>query len=240
MIRLLLLVCLIPFTTGCWLANMARTPLVGSGNVLATMHDFSDFDSVHVGNAFRLQIIQGDEFAVEIQADDNVMPHIDVSQSENHLKIRLQSGSYSLQNVTLKALVTMPQVRHLDASGASRVAFESLVVSEPLTLDASGASRITGDIECPRIEIDVSGASRVELSGTVGAAELDVSGTSRATLSALTVGDATIEASGASKAHVLVAGRLDARASGASNISYDGDPELGRIKESGASSINKR
>ena len=43
---------------------------------------------------------------------------------------------------------------------------------------------------------------------------------------------------GASHAVVWVTGRLDASASGASSLTYRGDPDLGSIETSGSSSIH--
>ena len=52
------------------------------------------------------------------------------------------------------------------------------------------------------------------------------------------VEDADVEVSGASRATVYVTGRLDVDASGASRVDYLGDPILGRIDTSGASSVS--
>ncbi len=52
--------------------------------------------------------------------------------------------------------------------------------------------------------------------------------------------DADVEASGASTVTVNLSGTLDADASGASRVLYLGNPSLGRIDTSGASSITRR
>jgi hypothetical protein len=52
--------------------------------------------------------------------------------------------------------------------------------------------------------------------------------------------DAEIELSGASEAQVVLNGTLDADASGASRLYFGGNPTMGRIDLSGASSIKRR
>ena len=55
-----------------------------------------------------------------------------------------------------------------------------------------------------------------------------------------TPADANVEASGASEVTVNASGRLDADASGASDVYYLGSPILGRIDTSGASSVERK
>jgi len=50
--------------------------------------------------------------------------------------------------------------------------------------------------------------------------------------------DADVTASGASHIIVNTTGRLDAEASGASNVDYLGQPTLGNISASGGSNVN--
>jgi hypothetical protein len=87
------------------------------------------------------------------------------------------------------------------------------------------------------LRFNVSGASDLKLSGSGEDLVMDVSGAGTADLADFQVGDASIEASGASSAKVNASGRLDAEASGASHLEYFGNPTLGRIEATGASTI---
>lgn len=238
--RFLWVVCLIP-CTGCWISGaVTGRTLVGSGNVVSETRDHSDFDRVHVSNAFELAVSQNESFRVTIQADDNVLPHVVVAQEGARLRLGLENGFYNLRNVTLKATVSMPDLRELDASGASMVTLEDFVATEPLKLEASGASKIVGDVDCTELAVELSGASRAELTGSVGSLGVEASGASTAKLTELMANEATANASGASSAHVTAIERVSASASGASKVVYGGDAELASKHESGASSVRKR
>ena len=54
------------------------------------------------------------------------------------------------------------------------------------------------------------------------------------------VNDADVEFSGASSGTINLSGRLDADISGASRLYYIGEPTMGNINTSGASSLSKR
>ena len=88
---------------------------------------------------------------------------------------------------------------------------------------------------CPHLEM--SGASRANLSGTATTSDATLSGASRLTANELSIGDLTIDLSGASNAEVTVMGSLSAAASGASTIRYAGSPTVARSEGSDASTI---
>ncbi|MFC1965289.1 GIN domain-containing protein, partial [Chloroflexota bacterium] len=67
----------------------------------------------------------------------------------------------------------------------------------------------------------------------------NVSGASRFNLGGFIVNNANVTFSGASKGTVNLNGRLDANLSGASKLSYVGEPTMGTIKTSGGSSLGK-
>ena len=191
----------------------------GSGNVVTKEFDLSGFDKVDVGSAFDVEIRQGGAFSVVVRVDDNIEQYLDVVKQGSTLRIGLRPLSpATLTAVTLEAEVTMPQLTGLELSGASNAS-------------------VTGFESTEALRLDVSGASHATLSGSGGDLILDVSGASSADLVDFPVGDANVEASGASNATVNVSGELNVEASGASHVKYLGSPTLGTIDSSGASSI---
>jgi len=219
---------------------LSEVSITGSGIVVTQEFDLSGFDQVEVSNAFDVEISQGDQFSVVVRVDENVAEYLDVFKQGTTLRIGLKPHIYSMGNVgPLEAEVTMPRLTGLEASGASGVSVTGFKSTEGLSVEVSGASSLRGDIEAGGVTVDVSGASDVELSGSGGDLVMDVSGAGTADLADFQVGDASIEASGASSATVNVSGRLDAEASGASRILYLGNPTLGRIESSGASTIER-
>jgi hypothetical protein len=174
-----------------------------------------------------------------ITVDDNLVDHLDVSKRGDTLYVGMDNTSL-FGDATLRAKITMPTLDGLEASGASKVTATGFRSSARLDLEASGASSIEGEIDCGDVQVRVSGASSVTLDGSGGNGDIGASGASRARLEGFVLQDADVEASGASSATVKVAGRLNAQASGASTILYVGNPQLGRIEQSGASSVKPK
>ncbi len=233
--------------------------ITGSGNLQTEDFAFSDFTRVDVGSTFEVEILQAASYSVSVTADDNLFQYIQVSKEGETLKIGLRPFSI-FGHRTLKARVTLPELNGVELSGASRgtvSAFSSnhdldIQVSGASSLeladiscgdasfDVSGASTVTGELSAANAGFDVSGASTIQLEGSAGDITADVSGASRARFAAFPVNNADITLSGASTCSLELDGRLDADLSGASRLEYSGEPTMGTINTSGASTISEK
>jgi len=213
--------------------------LIGSGNLETKEYAFTNFTEVEIGSAFEFEIKQSSSYSINVTADDNVIHYVQVSKDGQTLTIRLRRVSF-LGPVTLRASVTMPQLRGLTASGASHGTVSDFSSTEDLDITVSGASRVTGDITAGNAEFDISGASTIQLEGSANDMVADVSGASRFNLDDFTVNNADVDFSGASSGTINLDGRLDADLSGASTLWYIGEPTMGTIDISGASTLSKK
>ena len=208
----------------------------GSGNEVTLTPNVSGFDSLDIGHAFEVDIIQSQTYSLVITVDDNIEQYLVVDERGDTLVLGLEDGrAYS--DVTLKAQISMPELRSLELSGASDAKFTQFESSDPFDLMASGASEVEGDIEAGDVTIKLSGASDVRMEGEGRDLDLDASGASHVNLEGFAVENATLDLSGSSDVTVSVEGTLDVSASGASDVTYFGNPTLGEISTSGASSI---
>ncbi len=222
------------------LPSISQVSLTGSGNVVTQEEAISDFDKVDISHSFVVDIKQGENFSVIIRVDDNLVEQLQVEKFGSTLKIGLKSDVSIVSNATLEAEITMPQLTGLDLSGASNATISGFKSTKNLTVDLSGASSLRGDIEAGDTSFDLSGSSNANLTGSGGNLTLDASGSSDVDLSDFPVADAEIEASGASTVTVKPSGRLDVNASGASDVYYLGNPSMGAIDTSGASSVEPK
>ena len=213
--------------------------LVGSGNLETEEYAFTNFTKVEISSAFEFEVNQSSSYSINVTADDNVMDYVRVSQVGQTLKIGLGTVTW-LGPVTLRASVTMPQLSGLTVSGASRGDIYDFSSTEDLDITVSGASRVTGDITAGNVEFDISGASTIQLEGSANDMVASVSGASRFNLDDFTVNNADVDFSGASSGTINLDGRLDADLSGASTLWYIGEPTMGTIDISGASTLSKK
>jgi hypothetical protein len=213
--------------------------LRGSGNVISIEQDVTDFDSLEVSQAFEVTITQGDTPSITIRIDDNFQPHLRVEQQGGKVSIGLDPElGFGFRDATLEAEITVPSLSSVQLNGASQATLVDFVVDGDISLEASGASRIVGDLEAGSLRLSLSGASSASLAGGAQDLTVDASGASTAELADFQVTDAAVVVSGASTAIVNASGTLDAEASGASHVGYQGSPTLRNVEVSGASSVD--
>jgi len=240
------------FANGCYGA------IRGSGNIVSRVFEFKDFTRLETSSAFKVEVVRGGTYSVSITADDNLFEFIRVNEADGVLKIDMLPG-YSYFPSALVARVAMPDLYsvnaygaceleissfdfdhnfHASASGASSIEFAGLKAAN-ITMEAGTASRINGVITGLDMNLKASGASRITLSGQARNLNMDVSTASNLDLSGMIAEDAMVGLSGASSALVNLTGRLDAGLTGASNLKYFGDPQLGNINTSDLSSVER-
>lgn len=132
--------------------------------------------------------------------------------------------------------ITMPTVRGIAFSGASQSTITGFTNLSELAIDLSGASQGQFTGEAARTTVNLSGASTLQVNGRGTALSAELSGASNLQAFPYPVGEATVDASGASRASVSVSNALVADASGASTIRYRGTPTV-RQRVSGASTV---
>ncbi len=232
------------------------------GPSVTRQYSFTDFTRVQVGSAFQVEITPSNTYSISITAPENWFEHMTVEKASGTLEVGLSFGFWNFwHNIGArpKLVVTMPALEILDMSGATTgtaKGFKSakdfkLELSGASTADidieaydtsvtVSGASHLNGQLEAHDIRLNISGASTVTLDGTMNNLNLQVSGASHATLDKLNGNDARIELSGASHASVSIDGTMDVFLSGASSLQYTGNPILGTVDITGASSLQRK
>lgn len=236
---------------------------VNPGPASTRTYDFQDFTRVAVSSAFEVEIVQSSTWSVSVTAQEKLFENINVQRNGDKLEINLNWGwgtwlsNWSYQRP--KAKITMPVFTGLDLSGASKgtvTGFKSdnnadILVSgasnlninleaADMDMEITGASRIEGTIKAARIRAEISGASRATLSGSAENIDLNASGASTVDLEDVVTKKVDVNLSGASKATVSPEESMKLAISGASSLSYTGNPALEAIEVSGASTVHKK
>ena len=199
-----------------------------------------DFTGIEIGGAFEVEIVRSDSYSVSITAEDELFRNLDVSKEGEILRIRHSRHiGWRAQITRPRARITLPVLKELHLSGATKTAISGFSSAEAFKLKLSGASRVSGEITAGNAEFELSGASRARLTGSAKDVIMDASGAIHMELGDFSVHNAAVKLSGASHITVKMDGKLDARLSGASHFSWIGNPVMGDIRTSGASRLSR-
>lgn len=209
----------VAFSTNCSFGSISNLSGVqGSGTSKTETRSVKGFTKIDASGAVSVEVSVGGSFSVEVSADDNLLANIKTEASGDTLKI------YSADRISPKTpisiRVSMPKIENFEVSGAS--------------------SGIVSSVKADALELKASGASKIRIEGATDDLKAEISGASTLEADNLKAENAEVEASGASKAMISVNNDLDADASGASRITYTGEPKNLKQNSSGASSITKK
>jgi hypothetical protein len=190
----------------------------GSGKIVTEKRSLSGFKGVDVGGIFQVEITAGNEFALEIETDDNLLPLIKTEVNDGVLEIESEGRISPSGKILVR--ISAPDITELDVSGAANVTLNG-VKNSNLAVEASGASKLRIAGVTTKLTVETSGASKVDADD-------------------LKTGNATVDGSGASHVELNVSGELNADLSGASHVTYSGTPTAVHKKTSGAGSVSQK
>jgi hypothetical protein len=211
----LFVVCVAALTlAGCGSVGPGRS---ASGKTGSKQLNTAGVTRLEVGSAFDVRVTLGQPETATVTYDDKLADLLD-------------SGTLRIQ---LKPHATV----RIQAAGASAVTVSGRLQASGLRVEISSASRIAAELGLDRANATVSGASHLALSGTAGTLTAVASGASGLDLADLSLHDLDVQLSGASHASVQVDQTIAAQLSGASTLTYKGNPQFTKRDTSGASTI---
>lgn len=181
-----------------------RNLLRGKGNTQTEILQINGAKHLSVYNGIEVEIIQGDQESIKIQAPENILPFVEVLQEGEMLQLYLNPENRYI-DADVKAIVTVQTLSGIHLSGGSDVymrgnfsspRFEALLSggselknfnleASYCRLQLSGGSEISGYIKAPKLSLNLSGASEISISASQtdylnanlsGASELKING----------------------------------------------------------------
>lgn len=192
--------------------------IVGSGERVVEERTVPEFSKIEISGALIVEAVANDEFGLTIEADENLLGNIKtLVDDEGTLRVFPESTIRARGPVLVK--ISAPSIEAISVSGASRV----------------NASRLKNDT----LTVDSSGASKIILSGSTDEIVLDISGASVISADELVSRKAVVDSSGASRIALNVSESIEVDCSGASRVTYAGNPAVIKKSTSGASSVRQ-
>ncbi len=210
----------------------------GSGKVITQSRTVSNFDKVVLSGIGDVTLVQGDHEALQIEAEDNVIPHIKTEVQNGTLNISFDNKTI-IPTKPVKFNLTMKNIHGLDTRGASNITSDQ-INTDALDLGISG----TGNIDLHKLTADsltthVSGAGNLTTDGQVNSQKITMSGAGNYNAQDLKSKTSDITISGLGRAVVWVTYTLNVTISGTGGVDYYGNPQVTQ-QISGLGSLNQK
>lgn len=218
--------------------NFNLNTIEGSGNVTTQKRIVEgDFKNVSVSNAIDVVIVQSDSTEITVEADDNLQKDIITKVENGTLIIKCKYNSFG--DVTKRVTVKMPVVNKLEASSASTIKTQKVILGEEIDLEASSAASIDVNIESDNISCDSGSGSTINVQGKALKIKTSASSGSSINAEKLLANEVHAEASSGASINVHPIVRLKADASSGASINFDTDPKIYEKSENSGGSVSK-
>lgn len=239
--------------TGCTLVMTQ-----GSGNVVTETREVSDFQNVEICCGMQLNLTQGDEERLTIEAEDNIISEIETVVSRGTLSIRFHQNvrffGWRL-NHPIRVNLQMREIQGISISSGSSLDADNItsgqlslrfssgsngeignITAEQITLQAGGGAHASiRTMTTDTLDVQLSSGSEVRIDGgSTAHQQIDVSSGSTYLAGNLQSEVTVVDAGSGSSAEVNVSESLVVNAGSGSQVEYSGNPQIQQNLSSGS------
>ncbi len=209
----------------------------GSGHVINQTRNVSGFNQIVMNDTGTLVITQGNNEALTVEAEDNVIPQIKTSVSDNQLNINLDRGIVT-PTKPVTYYLTVKDLSSVTINGAGQIQSSNLNTSSlTIRINGAGQGNLT-NLTVNTLTITMDGAGRMNAMGKTTNQTINISGAGQYGANNLDSKITIIYINGAGQATVRVSDILNAMINGAGQINYIGNPQITQ-KINGAGTIKQ-
>jgi hypothetical protein len=181
------------------------------------------FDQVHVSGALDVYISQGDVASVILEGTDKEIEKIEATVNRGELHLR-QKGNTTTNDSQLKIYITMVEITGFGVSGASSISSTMVLNAPEMDVQGTGAGNIELELTSSHIKIEGTGAANIKLKGSTNTLDVEATGACNIACFTLEAKEVDLVATGAANVECKAKERLFVSATGASHVSYKGNP----------------
>lgn len=196
------------------------------------------FDGIEIAGPIKLILTQDSSYKVKVSADSNLVDHIKVDVSSSTLKLGLDTADYCGKD-SIVVHAGIKDLKSLKAKSPSKVLGMGRLNLKDVNFNLNGSTVLDLDINAGKVVTDVDGTSKIHLTGQAGSHQFTSKGAIELDAYDFVVGNYTLDIKGVGKANINVLNDLNVKTSGATDVSYKGNPKNVNENKSGAGKLKK-
>lgn len=212
-------------------------PVKGDGNVIKHEIDIDIYNEIKVTGAIDvIYEAKPDEAAfLEIEADDNIIPLIDIKVKGRTLHIQARE---SINPSRFIIYTNSPNLKYIETKGASRISLKGAIAGDKFKIDLKGIGDVTAEnLVFEKAEFKLSGSANMTLGGQIHKAKFEIAGNGNIQASEMAVNEAECKIKGNGDVSLHAVEKLSIEISGNGNLAYRGNPQITKQKIKGSGSV---
>jgi hypothetical protein len=199
----------------------------GSGDVVEEERPVSGFSGVHLAGLGTVTIELGDQEALRIEAEDNLLEYFETGVRGGTLWIEQRDNTSLRPKEPVNFYVTAKTLDSVALSGSGGINVPP-VSAERFSVDVSGSGDVAVEsLVADSLEATISGSGAADIAGgEVKNQDVTISGSGEYDAREMPSARATVSVNGSGKATVWARDDLQVDISGSGDVRYVGDPTL--------------
>ncbi|MBL7972215.1 MAG: DUF2807 domain-containing protein [Prolixibacteraceae bacterium] len=210
----------------------------GNGIRKSEFRNDEGFDEVALSSDFRVTVVPGSEYSVEVTAESNLLPYIETRVNGRKLKITTHGVRSLRQNYPIEVHIITPVLSGLALSGSGIIETGSFL-SDDFEITVSGSGDIDTQVSADKIKANISGSGTVHIEGDALETNFVISGSGKIKTYNLEQNYCLATISGSGDMFVNVSQSIDANISGSGHVFYVNHPMIRSSISGSGSVINK-
>jgi len=199
----------------------------GNGNLQRRSYAITDFTEVHVAGRMEVYLTQGPEYAVRVEADENLFDYLELEKDGNELEIGTRRGYNLKPKAGVKIYVTAPALEAAELAGSGKIiSLSTLSNQNSFRIGVAGSGDVKVAVNAPEVKADVAGSGNLILNGQTRELSVDVAGSGDVKAFDLMTEVTRVDVAGSGNVEVSVSRELDVDVAGSGNVLYKGSPSI--------------
>ena len=221
-----LLLAIVLVATSCHVSINSGDTVNGNGVIKKEARNVTGFSGIDVAGPFNVVLVQGSTYSIEVEGDENLLPHIQIQKSEGNLDISEEDGFDLRSRNGITVRIQLPDVNELSVSGSGSIKSETLINnSKSISISIAGSGDVDVEVKTPATEVEIGGSGKATLSGSTRKLDIGIGGSGDCLAEDLLSEDCDVSIGGSGTARVFASVSLKGSIGGSGNIYYRGEPK---------------
>ncbi|MFY0254719.1 head GIN domain-containing protein [Chitinophaga sp. 30R24] len=207
--------------------TVGRNRVKGNGNLKKEERQVAAFHQLKVEGSMNVYLSQGAAKAAVIEADENIIPLIELKEEDGRLVVRLKRAYAVSTHNNMNIYLTTPELDEASLSGSGDLKIQDKFNSTAaVKFSLAGSGNLTGEINAPTVKASIAGSGDMKLKGETKDINLFIAGSGNFKGDELLAENANVKIAGSGDANVYASMKLDAKIAGSGNVNYKGTPQV--------------
>jgi hypothetical protein len=195
----------------------------GNGDVITKTFKTGDYDHIAVNNSLSVELIEGEEGVIKVEAESNIMEHLEIELKGDRLKVGIENGVNISTRKGIKVWVPVKTISGVSLAGSGDIHSDLILRNPKMSISVAGSGDITLHTESETLKANVAGSGDLKLKGRTEQFDASVAGSGD--IAAFDLKANNVDASVAGSGDISVfcnGGNLSASIVGSGDLRYKG------------------